>query len=600
MGRCASGYIAVGPIHRRKRDPHSKRPVLMGDAMPTIDVNTTSTNFGNLPADASQFSNWISQYIPSSTTIYQSEYNDITYMMNLGDGFDAYLYANGYSSLNFVNANELQLISGPYTVDYYGTFSSTFSQVTRVFMHDSANATSASEAGTFNYAGYPVLSALEAGSTMTGATALEPDPVTPGNNISAAVLLNTTWNGSDWSGYTTGASEAISESTTGQMVQVNYFSTDTAISYAPNTPTTTGFLNFSVPQIDGAGVVVSNFSSGTTTDSELITGFSYSASQVSDAAGFAAAMAGNDVVSITGAGSFNVIPALVADAASISAVTLYDSAANVQTNLSYLEQLAADGKLSSISLTDAATPTISLTPSQQTADAAVLSRIVTPFYLNVLPCFAAGTRIVTHRGEVMVQHLNVGDRVWLANGSSAAVVWLGHRRVDCRRHPRRQDVLPVRIAAHAFGLGRPARDLLLSPDHAVFSDGVLIPIRYLLNDATVRQEDAAAVIYWHVELAEHGVLLAEGLPAESYLDTGNRGAFANAGAMVMAHPDFARSVWAERGCAPLVTEGPVSDLVYRRLVAQAFALGWRQESLGGNIVRWLRPDVPSRNSQQQA
>ena len=56
----------------------------------------------------------------------------------------------------------------------------------------------------------------------------------------------------------------------------------------------------------------------------------------------------------------------------------------------------------------------------------------------------------------------------------------------CRRHPRPHDVRPVRIAAHAFGLGRPRRDLRLSPDHAVFVDGVLIPVRYLLNGATVR------------------------------------------------------------------------------------------------------------------
>jgi hypothetical protein len=94
----------------------------------------------------------------------------------------------------------------------------------------------------------------------------------------------------------------------------------------------------------------------------------------------------------------------------------------------------------------------------------------------------------------------------------------------------------VRIAAHAFGAGRPRRDLLVSPDHAVFIDGegaapgVLIPVCYLINGATVWQEDVAGVEYWHVELPQHSVLLAEGLPAESYLDTGNRGAFANGGA----------------------------------------------------------------------
>jgi hypothetical protein len=35
--------------------------------------------------------------------------------------------------------------------------------------------------------------------------------------------------------------------------------------------------------------------------------------------------------------------------------------------------------------------------------------------------------------------------------------------------------------------------------------------------------------YVHVELDRHDILLAEGLPAESYLDTGNRAAFGTQG-----------------------------------------------------------------------
>lgn len=189
-----------------------------------------------------------------------------------------------------------------------------------------------------------------------------------------------------------------------------------------------------------------------------------------------------------------------------------------------------------------------------------------------VPCFAAGTCIDTTRGAVPVEHLRVGDRVALAGGGSAPIVWLGHRRLDCRRHPRPRDVLPVHVAAHAFGLDRPRRAVVLSPDHAVFVDGVLIPVRYLLNGATVRQCGAASVTYWHVELPRHGVLLADGLPAESYLDTGNRSAFAG-GAAVMAHPDFARAAWTSGGCAPLVLSGPARDAVHRRLLVQAVALG---------------------------
>ena len=94
---------------------------------------------------------------------------------------------------------------------------------------------------------------------------------------------------------------------------------------------------------------------------------------------------------------------------------------------------------------------------------------------------------------------------------------------------RPHDVWPVRVSAGAFGDAQPGRDLLLSPDHAVFLDGALIPIRYLINGRTVVQEFAAEVSYYHVELPEHSVILAEGLPCESYLETGNRAAFGRQG-----------------------------------------------------------------------
>jgi collagen type I alpha len=148
-------------------------------------------------------------------------------------------------------------------------------------------------------------------------------------------------------------------------------------------------------------------------------------------------------------------------------------------------------------------------------------------------------------------------------------VWIGHRRMDCRRHARPEAVLPVRIRAHAFGVGLPERDLWLSPEHAVFVDEVLIPIRCLMNGDSIRQEWVAFVSYFHIEVPTHDVLFAEGLPAESFLDTGYRGAFANGGPHREVPDDYAQRVWEAEACAPHITHGPIHARVVERLRGKA-------------------------------
>lgn len=205
-----------------------------------------------------------------------------------------------------------------------------------------------------------------------------------------------------------------------------------------------------------------------------------------------------------------------------------------------------------------------------------------------MPCFRRGTRIATPRGERAVEALAVGDLVVTASGAARPIVWLGHRRVDCRRHPNPLAVWPVRVAAGAFGPGLPGRDLFLSPDHALFLDGVLIPVRCLLDPARIVQQPADSVVYWHVELARHDVILAEGLPCESFLDTGNRSAFGNAGAAVQLHPDFSQRSWDGDACAPLVLAGPRLERARARLRAVAYSSSQVRSTITGVRVRAAR------------
>jgi Hint domain len=174
---------------------------------------------------------------------------------------------------------------------------------------------------------------------------------------------------------------------------------------------------------------------------------------------------------------------------------------------------------------------------------------------DYVACFAEGTRLATEDGLVPIERLAPGRTVRTVLGGSGRVVWLGHRAVDCRRHPDPETVWPVRIAVDAFGDGLPSRALWLSPDHAVHVDGLLIPIRLLINGRSIARRPVDRVTYWHVELDHHDVVLAEDLPTESYLDTGNRSAFENGGALTTLHPMFSAQRWEVAGCAPLVLFG---------------------------------------------
>jgi hypothetical protein len=119
---------------------------------------------------------------------------------------------------------------------------------------------------------------------------------------------------------------------------------------------------------------------------------------------------------------------------------------------------------------------------------------------------------------------------------------------------------------------------VVSPDHAIFVDGKLICARQLVNGSTIRQETGwTAVDYYHVELDQHSILLAEGLPAESYIDTGNAGFFANSGAPMVLRPvltDESGYPTREAGsCAPFVWDDASVQPVWQVLADRAASLG---------------------------
>jgi hypothetical protein len=213
-------------------------------------------------------------------------------------------------------------------------------------------------------------------------------------------------------------------------------------------------------------------------------------------------------------------------------------------------------------------------------------------------CFLTGTRLASPEGAVRVEDVSVGSMVLTANGEARAVRWIGHRNYNCDQAPKPAVLWPIQIKAGAFADAQPSRDLWVSPGHAILVGGVLIHSERLVNGATIIQVPRHQVQYWHVELDSHDVLLAEDLPAESYLDMGNRLSFANGGPFVEAHPDFRPKHWADT-CVPLVLDGPELERAKTMLIERAQILGYKTTaepdahiSADGNRIEpvMLRPD----------
>jgi len=178
-------------------------------------------------------------------------------------------------------------------------------------------------------------------------------------------------------------------------------------------------------------------------------------------------------------------------------------------------------------------------------------------------CFCVNTLIQTPSGERPVQHLAVGDMVATHSGVARPIVWIGTGKVLATRG-RRNAATPVIVRKGALDDNVPARDLRVTKAHSLYVDDVLIPVEFLVNHRSIFWDDRAQEVeIFHIELETHDVLLADGAPAESYRDDGNRWLFRNANSGWDLLPQAA--------CAPVLTGGPVVDAVWRRLLERAGA-----------------------------
>ncbi|WP_220093257.1 Hint domain-containing protein [Swingsia samuiensis] len=197
---------------------------------------------------------------------------------------------------------------------------------------------------------------------------------------------------------------------------------------------------------------------------------------------------------------------------------------------------------------------------------------------NIAACFVKGSKIRLGSGEKAVESIEIGDEVVTLcpetqTYRTVPVIWVGRKRmvVDASR-PEDQAGYPVRIVKDALGAGLPREDLVVTPEHCLYLNGGFVPARMLVNhrsifyDRTLTDYD-----YFHIETAEHSILMANDVLTESYLDTGNRSTFEEQGNVVSLRSGVGS--WEQDAAAPLLVEREAVEPLYREFEARAHVLG---------------------------
>jgi hypothetical protein len=137
---------------------------------------------------------------------------------------------------------------------------------------------------------------------------------------------------------------------------------------------------------------------------------------------------------------------------------------------------------------------------------------------NVM-CFCRGTRIATARGQIPVEHLELGDRVITRDRGYQRIRWIGCTSREAQAH-----IAPIIIRA---GVMQNDRDLRVSPNHRLLVKGpmvdffvghfeVLVAAKHLVDDVRVLRAASGLVEYFHILFDQHELVLSEGCWTESF------------------------------------------------------------------------------------
>lgn len=141
-----------------------------------------------------------------------------------------------------------------------------------------------------------------------------------------------------------------------------------------------------------------------------------------------------------------------------------------------------------------------------------------------VPCFAAGTMIVTEFGDIAVEDLVEGDRVWTRDNGLQTVRWVGSRKIQLNLAAH---LAPITIKAGALGENAPSSDLQVSPQHRILvrssiaqrmfgAEEILVAAKQLLAIEGIEvATEMTEVTYVHILFDRHEIVLANGAETES-------------------------------------------------------------------------------------
>lgn len=188
-------------------------------------------------------------------------------------------------------------------------------------------------------------------------------------------------------------------------------------------------------------------------------------------------------------------------------------------------------------------------------------------------CFLPGSMILTTEGDVAVENLQIGDDVvafdWKTGEKTVRpVIWIGKSHATVQPHLADDEAAyPVRVLKNAVAEGVPYKDMLITPEHCLFFEGKFVPVRMLVNGSSIFYDKSImSYDYYHLETAEHSVIVADGMLTESYLDTGNRRSFRQEGKV--ASIGGRAKTWEADAGAELCVDRAFVEPLFRKLEAR--------------------------------